>query len=225
MSCTAGDKLHEACYLGNLDAVKELVETGVDINFANKVNNWTALHWAVSKTNVPLVQYLVDKGANRYLENNNRQKPMQLSTSKEIDGILSASDDVEMNGARKSEFCKENIQDKYGFVPNFIKYPQTILSGGDCGSLRDTLRHKSREVCIRARIAEAKEKDFIEQDIDLDACTFEELKSVLCQELRIDPKVLIVRKVRKLPNTIIRNDRDVQRLVEGSEIELILVET
>ena len=216
---TAGDKLLEACYHGDLNAVKELVENGVDINFVNKVNKWTALHWAVSKANVPMVQYLVNEGASGDLENSKGQKPIDLSTSQEIDSVLSPSGQAEQNRVRKSEFCKESIREKYGFVPSFVNYPQNVSASRDCGSMRDTVQNKSREICIRARISEAKERDFIELDIDLYACSFQELQTILCRELRISTEV---RKVRKLPNTIIRNDRDVQRLVEGSEIELVL---
>ena len=219
---TAGDKLLEACYLGDLNAVKELIENGVDVNFVNKVNKWTALHWAVSKSNLPLVQYLVSKGASKDLVNNKGEKPMDVSTSRNIDSILSPGDRVERNGVRKSEFCKESIQEKHGFVPNFIEYPPIVPSSRDMRPLSETERDKSREICIRARVSEGEERDFIELDIDLDACSFEDLTSVLCKELKIDIQVLTVRKVRKLPNTIVRNDRDVQRLIEGSAVELVL---
>ena len=40
-------------------------------------------------------------------------------------------------------------------------------------------------------------------------------------ELALDAKA-VVKKVRKLPDTIVRNDRDVQRLRDYQELELVL---
>lgn len=64
------------------------------------------------------------------------------------------------------------------------------------------------------------ERDFIEVELDRNKLTYEALMSLLTKELRIDRQM--VQKVRKLPNTILRKDKDVQRLVDYQEIELVL---
>ena len=43
-----------ACY-GDVDAMSSLLKAGVNVNSVNKMNGWTALHWAckVSSNNIP----------------------------------------------------------------------------------------------------------------------------------------------------------------------------
>ena len=42
-----------ACY-GDVDAMSSLLKAGVNVNSVNKMNGWTALHWAckVKKTHI-----------------------------------------------------------------------------------------------------------------------------------------------------------------------------
>ena len=40
------EDLREACALGDEGKVMDLVRKGADVNSSNKVNGWTALHWA-----------------------------------------------------------------------------------------------------------------------------------------------------------------------------------
>ena len=73
---------------------------------------------------------------------------------------------------------------------------------------------------IKARVANAVERDFIEIEIPRKTLTFECLISMLCSELEVNR--MLVYKIRKLPNTIIRKDKDVNRLTEFQELELVL---
>ena len=222
-SDTSGGKLLEVCYLGDVHAVKKVVESGADINFANKVNKWTPLHWAVSQNHVALAKYLVEEGADREAYNDKGQTPIQLSISQDIDKLLQTPDNpIEENPTRTSQFSKEHLREKHGFVPNFIQNPQIAYSGRRVKSPNDSMRIQSKEICIKARVGEIGELDFIEVDIDVERCTFEEFKFILCRELQIDTQEFSVLKVRKLPNTIVRNDRDISRLKEGFEVEFIL---
>ena len=43
-----------ACY-GDVDAMSSLLKAGVNVNSVNKMNGWTALHWAckVNSNNIP----------------------------------------------------------------------------------------------------------------------------------------------------------------------------
>lgn len=81
----------------------------------------------------------------------------------------------------------------------------------------------SDELVLKIRQANSVETDFIEVDLDNSNRTFSALLSLLCTELNIQPSS--VTKVRKLPNTIIRNDKDVSRLIDFQEIEVVKKET
>ena len=73
---------------------------------------------------------------------------------------------------------------------------------------------------IKCRLADSEETDFIEVELDQKCLNFEALVETCLTELNIDKAKL--KKVRKLPNTIIRNDRDVKRLVQFQEVEIVL---
>jgi hypothetical protein len=64
-----------------------------------------------------------------------------------------------------------------------------------------------------------KDDDFIEVDLDRGCLTFNYFVDTLCAELGVDKNAVV--KIRKCPNTLIRNDRDVSRLLDFQEIELV----
>ena len=49
-----------------------------------------------------------------------------------------------------------------------------------------------------------------------------EMKEILCKEL--DTKAEDIMKIRQLPNTLIRNEKDIKRLRDQQEIEVVLNE-
>ena len=71
---------------------------------------------------------------------------------------------------------------------------------------------------IKCRVSGNKDDDFIEVEVTLP--TFSNLLQSCCEELQINSDC--VYKLRKLPNVVIRNDKDVVRLVPYQEIELVL---
>ncbi|XP_014661536.1 PREDICTED: ankyrin repeat domain-containing protein 40-like isoform X2 [Priapulus caudatus] len=76
------------------------------------------------------------------------------------------------------------------------------------------------KLVLKVRIADAVDPDFIEMELTKQQLTFSLLLSTCCQELGIKPDTVM--KVRKLPNTLLRNDQDVKRLLNFQEIELVL---
>lgn len=56
--------------------------------------------------------------------------------------------------------------------------------------------------------------------MDRNSLTFEALVSLLTRELGVDRS--LIHKVRKLPNTIVRKDKDVRRFVDYQELEVVL---
>ena len=59
----AGEPLHEAVKMGNLDKVKQLIEEGANVDVRDE-NNDTPLFIAVGKGDEVLAELLISKGAN-----------------------------------------------------------------------------------------------------------------------------------------------------------------
>uniref|UniRef100_A0A8C5QEE3 Ankyrin repeat domain 40 n=1 Tax=Leptobrachium leishanense TaxID=445787 RepID=A0A8C5QEE3_9ANUR len=79
-----------------------------------------------------------------------------------------------------------------------------------------------KELVLKVRIQNSAvaDNDFIEVEMDREELTYRELLRVCCYELGVGPEQ--VEKIRKLPNTIIRKDKDVARLQDFQELELVL---
>ncbi|XP_027482416.1 ankyrin repeat domain-containing protein 40 isoform X3 [Zalophus californianus] len=80
-----------------------------------------------------------------------------------------------------------------------------------------------QELVLKVRIQNPslRENDFIEIELDRQELTYQELLRVSCCELGVDPDQ--VEKIRKLPNTLVRKDKDVARLQDFQELELVLM--
>ncbi|XP_044106456.1 putative ANKRD40 C-terminal-like protein [Neovison vison] len=77
------------------------------------------------------------------------------------------------------------------------------------------------ELVLKVRIKSPRENDFIEVELNRGELSYQNLLRVSCCELGIEPEQ--VRAIRKLPNTLLRKDKDIQRLQDFQEVELILV--
>lgn len=73
---------------------------------------------------------------------------------------------------------------------------------------------------LKARIADQSDPDFIEVELDMKETTMEGLTTLLCKELSITKNDIT--KIRKLPNTVLRKDKDVKRLTDFQEIEVVI---
>jgi len=60
--------LHCACEFGRLGCVAQLVEYGADIEYTNRKDGWSALHWAAFNGQVKVVKLLLKKGADANLK-------------------------------------------------------------------------------------------------------------------------------------------------------------
>ncbi|XP_076243149.1 uncharacterized protein LOC143184648 [Calliopsis andreniformis] len=75
------------------------------------------------------------------------------------------------------------------------------------------------ELILKVRIADSVDPDFIEIELHQSDLTYQGLIRTCCQELSIDPNQIV--KLRKLPNTRLRKDKDIQRLQNFQEIEVV----
>lgn len=107
--------LREACSLGNLKAVKQFVRAGVDVNSSNRMNGWTALHWASHRGQYNVVEYLLQNGADPSLVNTKGETPAQLATHPKVCDLLNAPP-PEQPKVRKD-------QSELDFVPNYLANP------------------------------------------------------------------------------------------------------
>lgn len=78
----------------------------------------------------------------------------------------------------------------------------------------------SPSLLVKIRVCDSGESDFYE--VELPSLTYEALLKYSAEELEVD--VSQISKIRKLPNVLLRRDRDVQRLAEGQELEVVLKE-
>ncbi|XP_037081713.1 ankyrin repeat domain-containing protein 40-like [Pollicipes pollicipes] len=234
------EQLREAACVGDLKALRELMQNGVNVNSKNAVNGWSALHWGCKRGRLEAVRILLDGGADITANNNAGQVPAQLTSNSDILRLMG----VEVaNGAEvRSEPPSEPT-----FTPSYITYPATSvdlapsrLHGGDGGAAEPAapngvperrppaelgaacrLCHCQRlrpakgvvpddELVLKVRVAGVPDNaDFIELEMSTAELTMDRLLRECCRELNIEGQV--IDRVRKLPNTILRRDRDVRR--------------
>lgn len=87
--------------------------------------------------------------------------------------------------------------------------------------LTGTFPYNMQELVLKVRVQNPKESDFIEIELDRQELTYQDLLRVSCCELGVNPEQ--VEKIRKLPNTLVRKDKDVARLQDFQELELVVV--
>ncbi|MDC0276936.1 ankyrin repeat domain-containing protein [bacterium] len=69
--------IHEAAYTGNIEAVKQHLATGTDVNVKMKTFGWTPLHFATIKE---IVELLIAKGADVNAEDDDGKTPLDWAT-------------------------------------------------------------------------------------------------------------------------------------------------
>ncbi len=90
----------------------------------------------------------------------------------------------------------------------------------DSAQTTNILVPNSNKITIKVK-AET-DRDFIEMDIDSFNTSFDDFKSACINEMeRLEQDGLIVDRVRKLPNVLVRNTKDVKRFRDGQEIEFV----
>lgn len=75
------------------------------------------------------------------------------------------------------------------------------------------------ELILKIRVANTADPDFIEVELPRSELTYQTLLYLCCKELDLNPHQ--IQKLRKLPNTRLRKDKDIQRLENFQEIEVV----
>nr|CAH8824844.1 unnamed protein product [Trichobilharzia regenti] len=184
-----GEKLNEACSVGVLEEVVNLVNLGANINHQNKVNGMTPLHWAYTRKHQSIIDYLLFKGADPDVKRNDGKKPHEMH---------------------------ETLQST--FVPNYLKYPSfPYIKTSE--SYQPVKADFPTETIIKVRLAQSEEEDFYEFEAPTKTCDYPYFLQIISKELNIRPEE--IKKVRKLPNTIVRCEADLRRLSDGTELEVV----
>lgn len=213
-----------------MDLLRSLVETKkVDVNSKNHMNGRTALHWGAKRNHNAVVQYLLGQGADGSAVDNDGKTPLQLTTSCEIHTLLGGSGDV------------KSAESSLPITPNYLANPTFPYSSSNRPVVNHALTNGERitftqvlpatmnsntnsspddELVLKVRLANSDDPDFIEVELPRSSPRFDALLNLMCAELAVDKQ--LVSRIRKLPDTIIRKDKDVARLADFQELELVL---
>ena len=208
------ERLQRAAYSGDIDAVQELLNLGVDVNARPRHNNglrgWTPLHWACKKGYLDVAALLLKNGADKNLRSETGETPVSLCTNLQILQLLDCSMDPQHI---------LNDSTAHSVMPKYLKN-DPIHGNVDSGipRVRSSGLYKD-ELVLKIREADTLDPDFIEIELPRSDLTYQTLIRICGQELNIDPNEII--KLRKLPNTRLRKDKDIQRLQNFQEIEVI----
>ncbi|XP_072298560.1 ankyrin repeat domain-containing protein 40 [Eucyclogobius newberryi] len=126
MSTTSLDKelqerLREASALGDIDEVRTLVESGVNVNSQNEINGWTCLHWACKRNHKHIVSYLLDCGADKDI----------LTAKDELASQLTSKPDIKRLLGVEVEEVPETKEPELPIIPNYLSNPPFIYSSLD----------------------------------------------------------------------------------------------
>ncbi|XP_030646642.1 ankyrin repeat domain-containing protein 40 [Chanos chanos] len=139
MSTTSLDKelqerLREASAIGDIDEVKTLVDSGVNINSQNEINGWTCLHWACKRNHKQIVAYLLDHGADKEILTAKEELAVQLTSKPEIKRLLGVEVEEE----------PEVKEPELPIIPNYLSNPPFLYSNMDKDNLIIAQQHASQ---------------------------------------------------------------------------------
>ena len=94
----AEDSIHVAARLGSIQAVKQHIATGTDVN-AKEEDGWTPLHYAAFKGSKEIVELLIAEGANVNAKNGIGYTPLHLAVVVGHDEIIDVliTNDTDVN--------------------------------------------------------------------------------------------------------------------------------
>ncbi|KAK2588923.1 hypothetical protein KPH14_001779 [Odynerus spinipes] len=207
-------RLREAVCIGDTDVVQELINLGVDVNA--RVDGWTPLQLACKKEFLDVVALLLKHGADKRMRTQNGDTAAHLCSNQQILKLLNSDIQQNTNGPMmhqfmpkymKNELCPTNVD-----AVNHSGVINTHYESKNNNHLQD-------ELVVKLRIANAPDPDFVEVELPMNDLTYQTLVHTCCDEFGLCAHQIL--KLRKLPNTKLRKDKDVKRLQHFQEIEII----
>ncbi|KAF7729666.1 threalose-6-phosphate phosphatase [Apophysomyces ossiformis] len=111
------ESLREVAALGNIKAVQHFVHAGVNVNSRNKMNGWTALHWAAHRHHENIVRLLLNNGADPSIKTNKDQTAADLGQKHQ--GILTLLTRASQTG----DVVLGVPEPELPIVPTYLKNP------------------------------------------------------------------------------------------------------
>ncbi|KAJ2791307.1 hypothetical protein GGI18_001229 [Coemansia linderi] len=127
------ENFREMAALGNVKAVRAYIRGGVDIDGQNKMNGWTALHWACARGQSDIAEILIRAGANTDLKNTKGQVALDVCKSDSIRALFPGHE-----GATSVESGQIGDATERGFVPNYLAHPDLKKAWGMPDDVLDT---------------------------------------------------------------------------------------
>ncbi|XP_023687038.1 ankyrin repeat domain-containing protein 40 isoform X1 [Paramormyrops kingsleyae] len=118
------ERLREASAIGDIDEVRALVESGVNVNSQNEINGWTCLHWACKRNHKPIVAYLLNSGADKDVLTSKGELAVQLTSKPDIRRLLGVEEDV-----------PEVKEPELPIIPNYLSNPPFPYGTSDTDDL------------------------------------------------------------------------------------------
>uniref|UniRef100_A0A1B6EFF4 Uncharacterized protein n=1 Tax=Clastoptera arizonana TaxID=38151 RepID=A0A1B6EFF4_9HEMI len=224
------EQLREAACIGDIDGVITLLSNGIDPNARHKINGWTALHWAAKRGHKDIVEILLNHKADKSILTEKGESPLSLTTRSDIylllegEGVSPAN--PEPNLAITPNYLKNQpLNGKVDiYVSNGMSRRKTNSNvesvSNQTNNSHNTNSSTSEELVLKVRVANSGDPDFIEVELPQAELTYYTLLRVCCDELGLSASQVV--RIRKLPDTMIRKDKDVQRLSNFQEIELVV---
>lgn len=211
------ERLRERVCLGDTDGVQDLLNLGVDVNAREPVSGWTALHWACKEGYLDIAALLLKNGADKNLRSEIGETPASICNNQQILYLLSTNDDLE----------RIMYDSSLRTVTSAYAPPDFLRAAANSSKSRNNIYDKSRlvssfqdELILKIRVANTADLDFIEVELPRNELTYQALLCLCCKELDLSSHQ--IQKLRKLPNTRLRKDKDIQRLQNFQEIEVVI---
>jgi len=163
-------------------------------------------------------EMLMESGADPEILNHSGQSPSDVAIDGDVKEYLDPSQTniqikseiiaPEEKGIVHIQFPSQEIERKVPKAPKLVQKPTKI----------------EKYKILKIRLGQVTDPDFIEIDLPETQWTYQDLMSVMLNELCLEeqPESHTIERIRKLPNTRLRRDIEVQRLVDYTELELIL---
>ena len=221
---TSRTALHWACKRGHVSIVQILLQNGADISIKNfkgeLASDLTTLREILAVLKIEpdedFARRCAEGTSKLPIVPNYLKSPLfPYSTQDNVDDSVLLSSPSSMSATCNSHLSSAN--DRVEHKPTEGTSHKGASGGGKNLTSESTTSATSPFV-FRVRVSGSNDSDFVE--VEVPSLSYSSLLKACCEELEVGHHEIT--KIRKLPNVWVRKDRDVQRLKEGQELEIIL---